>query len=450
MRNRFFILTMLLTTTVFSLLTGCREEGADERPGLYVDTDLIYAFPGKEVRLSGQASCFTGLQQLAIQCDAWKVNDVTDLSGQKPVVWNFDYVLRVPKDATFPQQLIITATDVHGTESKKNISILYAPATQAPYVAGLRKQMAIEKDTVTGIIESDITLTLYGEDNLQEAVVSIPSISKQDTFPLSMKEEKIHLAYTFDAVGHNAMTLTVKDNSGNVTVTESDLVAIENEHADPISDYNYLFAFKGNEQEENYLFGYYQYTERRDDYCYQVLVYAESDDTEFFFSPTRETGGARLFGESPFVDDRILSRQSQTGYVKGYKPGKGYWGLYIDLKRMYIEKWQLIPADASTAPLYHTGDWNGWKFDAMSKGATAYEQVADITVYKGNQYFAFATTTDWKNVWRTWKTDGGEFAGWWFSADGAGDGAPLPTIDADTDAHISFDTAIKWCTIKKR
>lgn len=450
MRNRFFILTMLLTATVVVLLTGCREEGADERPGLYVNTDLIFAFPGEDIHLSGQASCFTGLQQFAIRCDAWKVNDVTDLSGQNPVVWNFEYVLHVPTDATFPQQLIITATDVHGSEIKKNISVLFAPATRAPYVEGLRKQMAIEKDTISGTIKSDITLTLYGEDNLKEAVVSIPSLSKQDTFRLTRKEEKIHLNYTFNDVGHNAMTLTVSDNSGNVTVMESDLVAIENEHADAISDYPNMFAFKRNEQESDYIFGYYMFMERKDDYCYQVLVYAESDETEFLFSTTKETNGGRLFGESPYVDERILSRQTLPGYVKGYKPGKGYWGLYIDLKRMYIEKWQLIPADASTAPLYHTGDWNGWKFDAMSKGATAYEQVADITVYKGNQYFAFATTTDWKNVWRTWKTDGGEFAGWWFSTDGGGDGASLPTIDTDTEAHISFDTAIKWCTIKKR
>lgn len=64
------------------------------------------------------------------------------------------------------------------------------------------------------------------------------------------------------------------------------------------------------------------YMQRMDAYCYQVLVYAPTDNTEFFFSPTMETNGERKFGTSPYVATKIISKQSEPSYVKGYKPAK--------------------------------------------------------------------------------------------------------------------------------
>ena len=170
MKNKLFILLAL----VGFVFASCQEEGADLRPGLYVDTDLIDAFAGKEIRISGQASCYAGFQSIAFRCEAWKINEVTDLSSQKPVVWNFDYSFVVPQDATFPQDLIIIATDVHGTEMKKVITMRYTPATTAPYIAGLQKQIAVEYDEAAGEGVFLLKATLYGEDVLKQVVIEIP------------------------------------------------------------------------------------------------------------------------------------------------------------------------------------------------------------------------------------------------------------------------------------
>lgn len=441
---------LLLLACVGLVFSSCKEEGADLRPGLYVNTELIDAFPGKQIAISGQASNYVGLQSMTFRCEAWGINDTTDLSAQKPVVWNFDYSFVVPNNAQFPQDLVITATDVHGTEMKKVITMRYTPATTAPYIDGLQKQIAVNFDEATGEGVFLLKATLYGEDALKELIIDIPDVNVHETFPLSKREEELEWTYTFAALGSYPMALTLSDNSGNITVAEHKLVVMKPEVLDEISDYPYLFAFQSDANEADYIYGYYMYVSRLDAYQYQVMVYAPSDDTEFKFSPTQETNGSVLFGESPLVEDRIISVQTQPGYVQGYKPGKGYWGLWIDTKECIIKKWALDTSEADKSPLYYSADWNGWSFTAMNAGETEFQQVADITIYAGNQYFCFMTTTDWTHIWRCWNTDGGELGGWWFSEDGSGAGATLPTISADVEATISFDTAIKWCFIKKK
>ncbi len=439
----------ILLCSALCFLSACKEEGADLRPGLYVDHDIIEAFGGKEVRISGQASCYAGFDSFSITCAAWKINDVTDLSGHKPVVWNFDYTLVVPADATFPQYLTVTATDVHGTEMKKMLTIRYAPATTAPFVEGLQPQMAVDYDTVQHQGECTLSATLYGEDRLTSAVVEIPDVDFKQTYDLKAREEKIAWSCMFTKIGSYPMTITVNDNSGNQTVSEHLLIVMIPEKADPVEDYPYLWAFKSNTKESDYIFGFYQYMSRRDDYCYDVTVYAETDDTEFMFAPKRETNGARKFGQSPYVEGKVISMQDKPDYVIGYKPGQGYWGLTVDLRNQIITKWEPDYAGADKSQLYVSADWNSWTFDAMQAGATPYQQQIDVTIKKGNQYFCFATATDWTHMWRVWNADG-DMAGWWFSEDGAGDGATLPAITEDVQANISFDTAIQWCYIKKK
>ena len=324
MKNVIFIAMALVGLL---LIPSCKEEGADLRPGIYIDHELIDAFGGKEVRISGQASCYTGFDSFTISCEAWKLNDVTDLSKQKPVVWNFNYTLVVPMDAEFPQELVLTATDVHGTQMKKSVVVRYVPATTPPYVGGLQEQISVDFDTVAHQAECTLTATLYGEDNLNKAVVEIEDVDFKQTFDLRGREEEITWSYVFTMGGVYPMTITVTDNSNNVTVSEHLLIVMVPEDADPIEDYPYLWAFKSNTKEEDYIFGYYQYMNRRDDYCYDVWVYAESDDTEFMFAPSQSTTGDRKFGQSPYVAGKIISMQSKPDYVVGYKPGQGYWGL---------------------------------------------------------------------------------------------------------------------------
>lgn len=443
------IIYFLLIATVLFCVNSCKEEGTDLRPGLYVDTDLIDAFPGKEITIYGQASCYTGFDSVSITCEAWNIRQVDNLGGQRPVVWNFSYSFTVPQDAKFPQEVIITATDVHGTQMKKAIAVRYTPATTPPFVGGLQKQIAIDYDEAAGTGECSLKATLYAEDYLKWAIIEIPDESVRDSFPLTQREEEILITHTFAAKGSYPMTITVADNSGNIVISEHKLIVMKPEKTDEVKDYPYMWAFTAGEDEGAYVFGFYQYLDRQDSYQYQVYVYAPSDETAFFFTPTQETNGERLFGESPYVEDRIISMQSEPGYVKGYKPGKGYWGFWIDINEKTIRKWSLNTADADKSQLYHTGDWNGWTFEPMGAGDSGYQQKADITLHAGNQYFGFSPATDWTKMWRIWKKDG-MIAGWWFSEDGAGDGAPLPSISSDVEATIIFDTAIPWCWIIKK
>lgn len=432
------------------LFAGCKEQGADVRPGIYLSSELIDAFPCKQVNIAGQASCFTGLQSLTITCEAWKLSEVQDLSSQHPVVWNFDYTFDVPADASFPAEMLVTATDVHGTEMKKAVTMRYTPATTAPYIDGLQKQIAIEYDESAGQGELVLKATLYGEDVLKQVVIDIPDEDIHETISLNHREEQLLFSHVFTALGSFPLTITLSDNSGNVTVAEHKLIVMKPEVLDEPDDYPQMYVFKSNTNEADYIYGFYQYVNRQDAYQYQVMVYAETDETAFLFTPSWETDGERLFGESPLVEERLISVQSQPGYVQGYKPGKGYWGLWIDLRECVIKKWALDTSEADKSLIYYSADWNSWSFTPMQAGETAYQQVADITIYAGNQYFCFATATDWTHIWRIWNTDDGNLAGWWFSEDGTGSGATLPTITADTEATISFDTAIKWCYIIKK
>ncbi len=454
--------TISLVASLF--LTGCQQEGAELRPGLYLDTEAIYAFAGKEVKISGQASCYTGINSVAFRCEKWGINDVTDLSWQKPVVWNFDYTLKVPQNADFPQNLIITVTDVNGSEMKKTLRIDYAPATTAPYVEGLRKQIAVEYADDATTATSDVALVLYGEDNLRYAVVQIPDLTIRDTITLSAKEEKLRLVYDFAAQAKTyPMSITLCDQSGNITLSESEIVVMPKEKQDELKDHEYLLVFKSNLNESDYLYGYYQYVERKDAFGYEVNVYAESDETEFFFTTEHNTDGTYKFGLSPYISDRIISTQSyDKNYVKPFRPGKGYWGLYINLKDNYIEKWEYVPSQATTSTLYIASDNGVFVAGAQFAKETSRENYIhqfDYTLkavhsskwflFADKDYWGWAPNNTFVRYWRPWDA-GGEIGGWWTDINSEGGSGNLPNVQEDTDVSICFDTAIPWCWIKKK
>lgn len=447
MKQAIKLLCVFMLTLVALGMASCSNEKDASGPGLWASGETIGTYPGDTVAIDGQASSNVGISEVRLECSAWGVSRTYDLRSQKPKVWNFAYNLCVPLDAQFDQTLLVTTVNTDGTETSKEIKLTYEPTTELPTI-GLQNEMAVDFDPTTLSGALDLNFGVGARGILDHAVISIPAINVNDSYSLSGRSATITARYDFGQCGTFPMTVTVYDHCGNTTTMECQVTVMAQENEDEVADYDRMYAFM-NESPSKYIYGYYMYMQRMDAYCYQVLVYAPSDNTEFFFSPTMETNGSRKFGASPYMATKIISKQSEPGYVKGYKPGKGYWGLWVDVQNKTISKWALDTAEGDKTTLYYSADWNSWSFTAMHRGEAACQQSADITIYKGNQYFCFATTTDWTHIWRIWN-DNGELAGWWFSEDGSGSGATLPTISSDVDATITFDTLTKWCFIKKK
>lgn len=429
-------------------LSSCSDDKDANGPGSWASLESIGTYPGDTVTIDGQASSAVGLKEVRLQCDAWNISRIYNLSNQNPKVWNYSYGLCVPYDAQFPQTLTVTTVNADGQETVKEIALTYAPTSELPVISGLQDEIAVDYDTSLKSGTLKLNFGVSAEGILKSATIDIPQLNVNEKFDLSGRGYNIETAYTFTQCGTYNMTVTVSDRCGNVTTHDYSIVVMPKENEDEVEDYGRMYAFTG-ESESDYIYGYYMYMQRMDAYCYQVLVYAPDDNTEFYFSPTMETNGERKFGTSPYVATKIISKQSEPGYVKGFKPGRGYWGLWVDLQNQTISKWPLDTAEGDKSTLYYSADWNGWSFTAMQQGQGECQKTADITIYKGNQYFCFATTTDWTHIWRIWN-DNNELAGWWFSEDGTGSGATLPTIANDINATITFDTLTKWCFIKKK
>ena len=446
---------LLLPIILLGLLSACEEEGADERPGLWTALDLIETYPGDTVLVMGQVSNYIGLDRVTLSLPAWGIDQTYCLDGKHSRVFNFNYRLPVPADATFGQELLVTVTDIEGTENKKNISLKYLPDTEAPKAldkTGLNEleqtiEVSYDTELHQGIFTPSMTFT--DDRSLRDVTIQIPALGITDVLPLSGRSAKVDRSYLFAEAGTYDLTITVSDQEGNQTTYMPRLLVMLEETVDPVEDYDRLYAFMaGDEQPDDYLYGYYLYMQRMDAYCYQCAVYAPSDETEFFFSPTCEVNGERRYGISPYISGKVISHQEDPTYAQGFRPGKGYWGFWVDLQNQTITTWALDESAGDASTLYYSADWNGWGFTEMQAGATPYQKVSDVTIWVGNLYFCFATATDWTNVWRTWD-DAGQVAGWWFSEDGTGNGATLPTITQDVEARITFDTLIKWCYIKK-
>lgn len=454
MRINYYIIALF--AIVLCTLASCKEEGADLRPGIWTDTDIIDAFPGQHIRIKGQASCYTGLDALIVRCDQWQIADTTDLASQQPKVWNFEYTLSVPADAEFPATLVFTAVDRHGSEMKKSLSVRYVPSTDQPVISGLDEQIGVDFDTIAGSGVYALKATVSATGLLSKAVVKVESIGFEQSYDLSGTTAEITAQIPFSAIDVYPMSIEVTDMSQNKALGEYQLIVIPPENPDAVDDYDWLFCFKAGENPDDYVYGFYQYAKKEDYGGYTATVYAATDEDAFFFTPTAEIDGARLFGVSPYVQSRFISKQSEPGYVSGIKPGKGYWGIYVDPAKGSWSKFALDCSEAMTETLYASASWNDWSTtDAMQKGSTDYQQTIDVVIRPGDQWFCFYTAqtpVDWTRIWRVWYADAAKttVGGWFFAEDGLGDGATLPVITDNTEATVVMDTATKWCTIKKK
>ena len=97
--SRFGKISLLLAFMYF--VVGCDDDKEDVAPGLYVMSDEIETFPGDTVLVSGTASNYVGLESVTLSCEQWGIHKVYELGGQKPKVFNYNYQLIVPKNASF-------------------------------------------------------------------------------------------------------------------------------------------------------------------------------------------------------------------------------------------------------------------------------------------------------------------------------------------------------------
>ena len=108
--SRFGKISLLLAFMYF--VVGCDDDKEDVAPGLYVMSDEIETFPGDTVLVSGTASNYVGLESVTLSCEQWGIHKVYELGGQKPKVFNYNYQLIVPKNASFEEHLLITIRGV--------------------------------------------------------------------------------------------------------------------------------------------------------------------------------------------------------------------------------------------------------------------------------------------------------------------------------------------------
>ena len=173
MMKRYIYLLVVLTVVIVS---SCKEEHDDVRPGIYLTQKVMESFPGDTLIVSGQASNYVGLQSIRLTCDAWGIDQLHDFSGEDPKVMEFNYRVPVPEAATFDQTLMVTVTDVNGLENRQIVQLLFAPDTQSPSISGIRSYTSVEYDLTENKGLLNLSLTCSDDRKLSKLNVRIPAI----------------------------------------------------------------------------------------------------------------------------------------------------------------------------------------------------------------------------------------------------------------------------------
>lgn len=443
------------TTSLLSALllaTACSNGDADVRPGLWAASDVIETFPGDTVLVTGQASNYVGLRSLQILCEAWGVSKTYALDGEHTKVFNYNYQLVVPSDATFDQELKLCLTDTEGTESKRTIALTFKPDTEAPQLAtALPSEVSVDYDTSkrSGTYQLDLTVT--DDRQLRRAFVTVPSLGVSDTIALQGRRASLQNDIEIASVGSFPMTLTLEDASGNQSVSLSRIVVMMAEEEDPIDDYPQMYLVNASEQPSDYIYGYYRYMDRSDACQYTCKIYAPTDGYQVYFTPTQSLGGD-LYGVSPYVSSKLLNR---NGYVLPVTiEKKGYYYVWLDLQN---HQYSLTPyeVDASTykGDMVVTGtgfaSMADWTFSSvMQQAGNDYRRTIILQLQSGYSgdytYCVTDGTSAWSKVWRCTENK------WWW-LDDANYGGSVATFapgDAAT-VEVTFDTAELWSTMKK-
>ena len=446
------IKSIFFALCVVCAFVACNNDDYNYRPGLWTAQDVIETFPGDTVLVQGQVSNYVGMKSLEIKCEAWGISRTYDLKDDK--VFNYNYRMPVPTDATFDAELKITVTDIEGTENKKTIAMTYLPDTEAPIALNdMPWQVSVDYNAVTGIGTYNISLSLIDDRQLKNVHVVVKDLDIDENIEVTGLTATVNRQYQIAQAGTFPMTVTVSDESGNEQTYWQQLVVMMAEDEDPISDYRVMWVVNASENTADYLDGYYAPLTRQDAYQYQGQFYADKDGYQLYIVPTK-TMDADIFGCSPYVSSKLMNKR---GYVVPVTIEKaGYYGLWIDINAKTWSVWNIDTSAAYTGSLSFAGcgyaDWGkdawGNMTDEMSRSGYRYtctvKQNGDQTTHN---YYA-ARISDWGWIMRYWSDANG--CGWW--ADDAGYGGSVGAYESDYEGNVevTFDTAIMWATVKKK
>lgn len=441
--SRFGKISLLLALMYF--VVSCDDDKEDVTPGLYVMSDEIETFPGDTVLVSGTASNYVGLESVTLSCEQWEIHKVYELGGQKPKVFNYDYQLIVPKNASFEEHLLITIRDVDGRESKKNVLLTYVADMESPVMqTQLPSRIAVDFDAVANKGSWNLNVKFTDDRELKNIRLQIPGMDIDETVEVSGRNGELKRTIDF-TTGEFPVTLTITDAGGNETIVNTTVVVMLAEDEDPIQDYAQMYIVNAGENPDDYVNGYYRYMDRKGEYQYEGKFYAPADNTEIYFVPTRSMEGD-LYGTSPYVSSKLMNK---NGYVVPViLSKKGYYGVWVDLTAHTYSIWEYeIPTDACTEPLWLSGtgfsfgDWGA--SNEMTKTDTyRYEVETEVLGDYAGDYQYYFYTSGWGRQFRA-DIDGN----WWYEATGGS----LITYKTDYSGKVkvTFDTAAPWATIKK-
>lgn len=448
--NRFGKISLLLALMYF--VAGCDDDKEDVAPGLYVMSEEIETFPGDTVLVSGTASNYVGLESITLSCEQWGIHKVYELAGQKPKVFNYDYQLIVPKNATFEEHLLITIRDVDGRENKKNVLLTYVADMGSPILlTQLPARISVDFNTSTNKGSWDLNVQFTDDRELKDIRLQIPGMQIDETVKVTGRNGELKRTIDF-TTGEFPVTLTIADAGGNETVVTTIVVVMLAEEEDPFEDYPVMWVVNASEKADDYLDGYYAPMIRKGEYQYEGKFYADKENFQIYFTAEKTMNGD-LFGVSPYVNSKLMNNNGYVVPVTVAEPG--YYGIWIDLQAHTYNMWKLeLPATTYTSSLTVSGcgfsDFADWATPAteMTRDGYRYSYILNqIGSYSGTRQYYAARVSDWAYVLRYWSDATG--CGWWEDTTGAGGSVGSYASNYDGTVQITFDTAILWATIKK-
>lgn len=450
---------ILLILSTLLILFACSQEGRDALPGIYLKNQTIETFQTDSLFLTGTVSNYVGLASLTFTCDEWQYEKSYDLSSQKPVVFNYDHLLIVPDNATFDSPvLVITATDINGLQSHKEVPVKYLVDQIAPVLKpALPEQFGVDYDLSVGNGVWEADFTVYDRRGLKTLTVEIPGLSMKDE--LTFDDERMSHSYkktiTFDTQADYEVQITATDLVGNMYELNAQAIVMVPEVEDPVMNWPGLYLVDADEDPNDYVDGYYRFMDVCYDadgatipYTYQGTFYAPTDNMSLYIVPTKSMD-ADIIGLSPRISSKIMNKK---GYVVPIPvPAKaGYYGLYVDLINHTFEFWEVDPEASTTLCTENvwvsgTGfnefsDW-GALTDPMIKDGYRYIQEG-LSVKAGFVAYYFYTA-DWARVFRA-----SEDSHYWFeSADGT---CAKPSTEYEGEVVITYDTVLPYGIMKKK